>query len=98
MMLRTLRESRGTALAVPDSEMLAALREIAETEGLLTSPEGGATLAGLKRLLGGGFLAGRENIVLFLTASGYKYQEVLEALATTISYLQKPATLSLRGV
>ena len=78
LMLRAIRESRGTALAVPDSEMLAAMRELAESEGILTSPEGGATLAALKRLLADGFLAGHESIVLFLTASGYKYQEVLK--------------------
>jgi len=81
MMLQALRGSRGAALAVSDSDMLAAMRELAETEGLLTSPEGGATLAALKKLLSDGLLAGHENIVLFLTASGYKYQEVLETLA-----------------
>jgi len=80
MMLQALRGSRGAALAVSDSDMLSAMRELAETEGLLTSPEGGATLAALKKLLGDGFLAGHESIVLFLTASGYKYQEVLEKL------------------
>jgi len=83
MMLRVLRESRGAALAVSDPEMLAAMRELAETEGLLTSPEGGATLAALKKLLWDGFVAGHEIIILFLTASGYKYQEVLEALTGT---------------
>jgi threonine synthase len=83
MMLRALRESGGAALAVSDSEMLVAMRELAETEGILTSPEGGATLAALKKLLGEGFLAGHEGIILFLTASGYKYQEVLETLSAT---------------
>jgi threonine synthase len=62
--------------------MLAAMRELAETEGLLTSPEGGATLAALKKLLWDGLLAGHESIVLFLTAGGYKYQEVLETLTS----------------
>jgi threonine synthase len=80
LMLRAIRESRGSALAVPDSEMLRGMRELAESEGVLTSPEGGATLAALKKLLADGFLAGHESIVLFLTASGYKYQEVLEKL------------------
>jgi len=80
MMLQVLRESRGAALAVSDAEMLAAMRELGETEGLLTSPEGGATLAALKKLLADGFLAGHECIILFLTASGYKYQEVLDTL------------------
>jgi threonine synthase len=77
LILRILRQSRGVALAVSDADMLGAVREIAETEGTLTSPEGGATLAGLKKLLWDGFLAGHESIVLFLTATGYKYLEAL---------------------
>jgi threonine synthase len=83
LMLRVLGESRGGALAVEDAAMLDAVRELAKTEGLVTSPEGGATLAALKRLLADGFISGHETIVLFLTASGYKYLEVLEALAST---------------
>jgi len=80
LMLRALRESRGSALAVCDRDMLVAVRELAETEGVITSPEGGATLAALKKLLADGQLSGQETIVLFLTASGYKYMEVLETL------------------
>ena len=80
LILSAVRKSRGAALAVSDTDMLAAVREIAETEGLLTSPEGGATLAGLKKLLFDGLLAGHESIVLFLTATGYKYMEVMEQL------------------
>lgn len=80
MMLRILRESRGAAIAVSDSDMLVAMRELAATEGVLTSPEGGATLAALRKLMWDGFLSGQESIFLFLTASGYKYQEVLEII------------------
>jgi threonine synthase len=80
LILQTVRKSRGAVLAVSDASMLAGVREIAETEGLMTSPEGGATLAGLKKLLADGFLGGHESIVLFLTASGYKYLEALEQL------------------
>jgi threonine synthase len=78
LILRAVRKSRGAALAVSDADMLAAVRE---TEGLITSPEGGATLAGLRKLLAEGFLAGHESIVLFLTATGYKYLEALEKLS-----------------
>lgn len=80
LMLRAIRETGGAALAVEDAAMLEAVKELAETEGMVTSPEGGATLAGLKRLLADGLLAGYETVVLFLTASGYKYMEVLESL------------------
>ena len=80
LMLRLLRESRGLALAVEDRAMLDGVKELAETEGLVTSPEGGATLAALTRLVADGFLSGYETVVLLLTAAGYKYLEALEAL------------------
>ena len=79
-MLQAIRKSRGAALAVSDADMLTGVKLIAETEGLVTSPEGAATLIGLKKLLAEGFLGGHEYIVLFLTASGYKYMEALEGL------------------
>jgi threonine synthase len=81
LILRALRDSRGSAIAVEDQAMLESVREIAEAEGLVTAPEGGATLAALKRLLADGFLAGYEKVVLFLTGSGYKYIEALRAIA-----------------
>ncbi len=82
LILRTLRETLGRALAVEDSLMLEAVRELADTEGMITSPEGGATLAALKRLLADGFLARLETVVLFLTASGYKYLEVVQEIVS----------------
>ena len=81
LMLRALRESRGGALAIEDHAMLEGVRELAETEGIITSPEGGATLAAFRRLLADGFIAGFETVVLFLTGSGYKYVESMEAIA-----------------
>ncbi|HXJ94103.1 MAG TPA: threonine synthase [Terriglobia bacterium] len=81
LILRALRESNGSAVAVEDQAMLEGVREIAQAEGLVTAPEGGATLAALKQLLADGTLSGSETVVLFLTGSGYKYLEVLEAIA-----------------
>jgi threonine synthase len=81
LILRALRESRGAAIAVTDDALLASTRKLAESEGVLTAPEGGATLAALERLLADGLLSGSESVVLFLTGSGYKYVEVLETLA-----------------
>ncbi len=78
LILRVLRESHGAALAVEDGSMLDGVRQLAEMEGLITSPEGGATLAALERLLADGFLSGYETVVLMLTASGYKYLEALQ--------------------
>ncbi len=81
LILSALDESHGAALAVEDAAMLQSVRELAETEGLITSPEGGATLAALKRLVANGTVGGEDTVVLFLTATGYKYLEVLQTLA-----------------
>lgn len=81
LILRAIRESGGTAVAVDDDAMLRDVREIAENEGIVTSPEGGATLAALKLLRDRNVIAPSETIVLFLTGSGYKYLEALEKVA-----------------
>lgn len=95
LILKVVRESRGAALAVADQAMLEAVRLLAESEGILTSPEGGATLAGLERLLADGFLAGYETVVLLLTATGYKYLEVLQMIEAK---RQEPASADRSGV
>jgi threonine synthase len=81
LILRAIRESGGTALAVDDDAMLRGVREIARSEGVVTSPEGGATLAALEHLLKQGLIALSESVVLFLTGSGYKYLEAMETVA-----------------
>jgi threonine synthase len=73
MILRVLRDSQGTAVAVSDEEILAAQTELAATEGLFAAPEGAATLAGLKKLLEQGWIHPGERVVLLNTATGIKY-------------------------
>jgi len=81
LILRAIRESGGTALAVDDDAMLRAVRQLAQSEGVVTSPEGGATLAALEDLRDRRLIAPSESVVLFLTGSGYKYLEALEKVA-----------------
>ncbi len=73
LMLRVLRESNGTAIAVSDEAILQAQRKICYFEGIFACPEGGATLAGLEELLKMGWVKPYEKIVLFNTATGLKY-------------------------
>lgn len=73
LILRALRESRGTAVAVSDAEILEAQKELAQTEGLLAAPEGAATWAALKQLGQSGWVSPDERVVLFNTGSGLKY-------------------------
>jgi threonine synthase len=70
LVLKAIRESGGTALAVSDDEMRAGQQEMANEIGVDTSPEGAATWAALKALRQRGFLEGTEDVVLFATGSG----------------------------
>lgn len=77
LILGVISDSKGTAIAVTDTEIIEAVQEIAHLEGILVCPEGAATLAGLKHLLAQGFLSCTERIVLFNTGSGLKYPELV---------------------
>ncbi|MEM9557762.1 MAG: threonine synthase [Acidobacteriota bacterium] len=76
LVLAALRESGGTALAVPDEEIVRGVRDLARLEGVDASPEGGATLAGLRRLVASGALAPGERAVLFVCGTGLKHPEL----------------------
>jgi threonine synthase len=73
LILRALRESHGTAVAVPDEEMMAAANLMGRTQGIFACPEGGATLAAFQQLRDEGWIADGESVVLFNTGSGLKY-------------------------
>ena len=73
LILQAVRESKGFAIAVPDERILAALDEVAKTEGLLLCPEGAATYAAYKASLVEGRVTRQERVVLFNCASGLKY-------------------------
>ncbi len=81
LMLQIIRATGGTALAVSDSDMVAAMYELASTEGVFACPEGAATLAAYKRLISEGFLDNDETTVLFNTGSGYKYLQLIRGTA-----------------
>jgi threonine synthase len=75
LMLRVLRETQGTALAVSDDEIRAALGELARA-GLWVSPEGAALLPATRRLRAQGWVHEGERVVLLNTGSGLVYPDV----------------------
>jgi threonine synthase len=77
LVLRAVRASGGTALTVTDDEMAAGVKEMAEYSGVFAAPEGGATLAALKRLRSSGQVSRDERVVLLNTGSALKYLDVL---------------------
>jgi len=80
LILKALRESQGTAIAVSEEEILNSVKEISQREGILPCPEGGATLAGLKRLVEENKVTRADRIVLFNTGTGLKYTESLKRI------------------
>ena len=76
--LDAIRESGGTAIAVSDAELIAAVDEIGACEGLFAAPEGGACLPALRVLFDRKLADKDDRIVLFNTGAGIKYLEVFQ--------------------
>ncbi len=77
LILRAVRESGGTAIAVSDDAMIDGMKDIGRLEGISAAPEGGATLAALQLLIERGVISLDESVVLFNTGGALKYLEVL---------------------
>jgi threonine synthase len=80
LVLRALRETNGSAVAVTDDEIRYAMRAMAREAGIAAAPEGAATYAGLKALRARGVVGDDERVVLINTGSALKYGEVLAGL------------------
>jgi len=74
---RAIRQSGGGAASVSDAEIVAAMRLLAETEGIFTETAGGVTLAGARRLITDGAIGRGESIVLCITGQGLKTTDPL---------------------
>jgi threonine synthase len=73
LMLSAIRSSNGVAVAVSDDALLDGARRLAREEGIFASPEAGATVAALPRLLEAGIVQRDDAIVCFVTGHGIKY-------------------------
>ncbi len=81
IVLRALRESGGTAVALTEAEIAEGMRLAGEREGMLVCPEGGAALAAAAKLRRDGWIGAGERVVVFNTGSGLKYAESLQGSA-----------------
>jgi threonine synthase len=80
--VQTVRATGGTGTAVSDSQIVAAIRLLAETEGIFTEPAGGTTLAGTIDLVRRGVIQPGESVVVCVTGNGYKTAEVVAGQLT----------------
>lgn len=73
LILRAIRESKGIALSVTEDEWAQGSSWIAADTGIFACPEGGATVAAVKKLIDQGIVSASDKIVLFNTGTGFKY-------------------------
>jgi threonine synthase len=77
LVLRAVRESGGTAVAVSDADMIADMKLTGALEGISAAPEGGAAVHALRALIARGAIARHETVVVFNTGGALKYLDVL---------------------
>ena len=70
--LKLIRETGGTAIAVSTPDALEAMSLMTRTEGIFPCPESATTIAGLKTALDEGVVEADARIILMVTGSGLK--------------------------
>lgn len=78
LILDAIRASGGTAIAVDDEELVAAVAEIGRATGIFAAPEGAACLPALRKLIAVNQVSEGETVVVFNTGSGIKYLEAFQ--------------------
>jgi threonine synthase len=80
LMLQAIRDSGGTALSVSDDDMLAEIPRAGKAEGIFFCPEGAACVAALRRLVERNWIKANDEVLIFNTASGLKYLDVVQGM------------------
>ena len=75
--LRVMKETTGLADDVTDDEIRAAIKLLAETEGIFTETAGGVTVGVAKKLIASGKISSEDSIVLCITGNGLKTLEAM---------------------
>ena len=70
--LEAIRASDGAAVAVPDQQTLAAVRDLAAGAGVFAEPGGAIGLAGVRSALQNGIICAGETVVCCVTGTGLK--------------------------
>ena len=79
LILRAVRESCGTAIAVSDRSMIDGMLAIGKCQGISAAPEGGAAWVAIQRLTAEGSIKPHESVVLFNTGGALKYLDVISS-------------------
>lgn len=85
LVLRAVRESGGTAVAVSDETILAETTALAHAEGTWICPEGAACMAAARELRASGWIADGERVVVLNTGTGLKYPDTVTVDVPTLA-------------
>jgi threonine synthase len=77
--IKQIRESRGWAEDISDHEIIAAIKLLAETEGVFTETAGGVTAGVTQKLIAQGRIQPDETTVVCITGNGLKTTDALAA-------------------
>ncbi|RMH38879.1 MAG: threonine synthase [Deltaproteobacteria bacterium] len=86
--VQTIRATGGWAAAPTDDQILAAIRLLAETEGIFTETAGGVTLAATRQLIDEGRIGRDESVLVCITGQGLKTMDPL------VETLPKPPVIA----
>lgn len=73
MVLDTVRESGGAAVAVEEDRLIEWQKEMAVAEGVMVCPEAATCVGALQKLIDENKISANERVVIFNTAAGQKY-------------------------
>jgi threonine synthase len=82
--LALARSSGGSIEGVTDADVIAAVRLLAATEGILTETAGGVTLAALEQAIRRSVVGGDDEVVVVISGNGLKTLEVLAELPSEV--------------
>ncbi|MBM3946580.1 MAG: threonine synthase [SAR202 cluster bacterium] len=75
--VKTLRETGGSGVPVPEDQVIEGIKLLAETEGIFTEMAGGVVISALKDLAQRGVIKRDELTVAYITGNGLKTQEAV---------------------
>jgi threonine synthase len=78
LVLRSIRESSGLALAVGDVEILRDMKALSELEGISAAPGGGAALQAVRVLTAEGRIKPHDTVVIINPAGGFPYLDLAQ--------------------
>jgi threonine synthase len=88
LVLRAIRETKGMAVAVEDTEIIASMRDFLKN-GVYACPEASATLAALNKLENEGAIGKDESVLLYLTGNALKYFDFVKIKKSEIPLISK---------